>query len=61
MMQVVVVYKYIYWSFFSLLNLFVCFSVVSHIRVTAEDVANVALDWCNDDEKRNRNMNQVKM
>ena len=36
-------------SYFLLLNLFSCF-FLSHIRMTADDIADVALDWCTDDD-----------
>jgi len=47
-MQVVVVYTVHLVKLFRIAEL-VCFSVVSHILMTAKDIADVAFDWCTAD------------
>jgi len=48
-LQIVVVYTVHLVKLFRIAEL-VCFSVVPHILMTAKDIADVALDWCTDDD-----------
>jgi len=52
-MQVVVLYEEHLVKLFLLLNLFRCFCGMSHVRLTAVDIADVAHDWCTDDDISN--------